>query len=170
MTPADLPTRIANKITVDAATGCWLWRGARSSAGYGHVRWEGRYAQAHRVVRHLLVGDGVAIFPGRDGDPCDHLCRVRSCVRPDHVETVTQRTNCNRGARGVLNPTRTSRYFGVFRQTGSSKWTAKIMLDGERQYLGRFADEVDAARRVDEACALNGVTPPNVALLAEATP
>jgi hypothetical protein len=32
----------------------------------------------------------------------DHLCRVRSCVNPAHLEVVTNRENCRRGIKGVL--------------------------------------------------------------------
>lgn len=33
----------------------------------------------------------------------DHLCRVRSCVNPDHLEPVTRAENLRRGSRGKVN-------------------------------------------------------------------
>lgn len=32
----------------------------------------------------------------------DHLCRVRSCVNPDHLEPVSRAENCQRGANAKL--------------------------------------------------------------------
>src|ERR1035437_2335049 len=73
---------------VDASGDCWLWVGAKSPNGYG--RW-GDNLYAHRVAWENLVGS-IA-----DGLHMDHLCRVRLCVNPDHLETVAQRINTLRG-------------------------------------------------------------------------
>lgn len=70
---------------------CWLWTAHRSSHGYGRVGVDGKGRQAHRVVYELLVG------PIPDGMQLDHLCRVRHCVNPAHVEPVTPRENYRRG-------------------------------------------------------------------------
>lgn len=84
-----LPRRIAEKIDTDSS-GCWIWTAARST-GYGRVSYNGRTVVAHRVVYEILVG------PIPDGLQLDHLCRNRACVRPDHLEPVTQRENLLRG-------------------------------------------------------------------------
>lgn len=69
---------------------CWLWEGAKSD-GYGHM-WVGSgYSVAHRVAYELLVG------PIPVGLDLDHLCRVRACVNPEHLEPVTRRENLQRG-------------------------------------------------------------------------
>jgi len=73
--------------------GCWLWQGRLNSKGYGY-RWfnskPGR--MAHRVIYELLKG------PILKGMPLDHLCRVRHCVNPDHLEPVTTMENNRRSA------------------------------------------------------------------------
>jgi hypothetical protein len=46
---------------------------------------------AHRLFYEQLVG------PIPDGLQLDHLCRVRHCVNPDHLEPVTQTANVLRG-------------------------------------------------------------------------
>ena len=66
---------------------CWLWTGTVDSAGYGRCG----QGIAHRYAYKLVVG------PIPEGLSLDHLCRVRNCVRPDHLEPVTQRENVLRG-------------------------------------------------------------------------
>jgi hypothetical protein len=76
--------------------GCWEWRG-RLSSGYGRVNYRRVpdntefSTTAHRLSYLVLVGD---IKPGLT---LDHLCRNRSCWRPDHLEPVTPRANTLRG-------------------------------------------------------------------------
>lgn len=78
---------------------CWLWTGALNSQngqGYG-VAWAvGRLVVAHRCSYEMLTG------PIPEGLQIDHLCRVRTCVNPDHLEPVTKRENGRRGLGGVL--------------------------------------------------------------------
>ena len=81
-----LPARIVAKIKVNPDTGCWEWQGKLSS-GYGRVVWDGRIQVVHRVVFTILAGQ---IPAGLD---LDHLCRVRHCVNPDHLEPVTRGEN-----------------------------------------------------------------------------
>ena len=76
---------------VDASGDCWLWTGARKPTGYGNF-WSGeRYVLAHRFAYEALVGE-IA-----EGLTIDHLCRVRSCVNPDHMEPVPWEENNRRG-------------------------------------------------------------------------
>jgi hypothetical protein len=73
------------------ADGCWLWTGSLSPTGYGErIRRSGNRQAPHRVVYELMVG------PIPEGLVIDHLCRVRNCVNPAHLEPVTQRENTMR--------------------------------------------------------------------------
>lgn len=75
---------------VDKTADCWVWLGARSksrSAEYGSFRG----IRAHRIAYELVVG------PIPEGLVIDHLCRNTLCVRPEHLEAVTQRENVLRG-------------------------------------------------------------------------
>jgi hypothetical protein len=73
-----------------AESGCWIWQRAISSTGYGVTSVAGRHGPAHRVMYERLKG---AIPVGMQ---LDHLCRVRACVNPDHLEPVSQAENIRR--------------------------------------------------------------------------
>ena len=78
------------KIHFEPNSGCWLWAGADNGVGYGKYR--GKYA--HRVAYEAARG----AIP--EGMFLDHLCRVRCCVNPDHLEPVTNVENIRRGMAG----------------------------------------------------------------------
>jgi hypothetical protein len=75
---------------VDKTETCWLWTGHTAGEGYGVISVDGRDAYVHRLVHEWLVG------PIPEGYEVDHLCRVRLCVRPEHLEAVTQQENHRR--------------------------------------------------------------------------
>lgn len=84
-------------VEVDA-NGCWLWQGTLTHDGYGMYRG----ARAHRSLYEYFVG------PIPDGLVIDHLCRVRSCVNPEHLEPATVRENTLRGeGRAAINAVKT---------------------------------------------------------------
>ena len=80
-------------------TPCWIWTAGLDISGYGEL-WIGpgksQEAKAHRVSREIFKG---AIPQGLE---CDHLCRNRSCVNPDHIEPVTRQVNFQRGDQSPL--------------------------------------------------------------------
>jgi hypothetical protein len=72
--------------------GCWLWKGhIDKRSGYGKFRLEERTQPAHRVAFRMFKYE---IPKGRH---LDHLCRVRHCVNPAHLEPVTPQENTDRG-------------------------------------------------------------------------
>jgi len=83
--------RLQDRYYIDAATDCWVWRGKPKDTGYGQINIGGRVLNAHTMVYEMLVGP---VPPGKE---LDHLCRVKLCVNPDHLEPVTHRENCLRG-------------------------------------------------------------------------
>lgn len=89
--PQDPVTRFMAKVHPNPVTGCWEWQGHVAASGYGTFRIDsGRRGPAHRRGWELLRGP---IDPGLQ---LDHLCRVRHCVNPDHLEPVPPRVNLAR--------------------------------------------------------------------------
>lgn len=83
--------RLAEKWTLNPATGCHEWTRTLQSSGYAAI-YDGHSGaeQAHRVAWELANG------PIPDGLEVDHLCRVRHCVNPEHLEPVTRAENIRR--------------------------------------------------------------------------
>lgn len=77
---------------VDMTDDCWLWAASTSTNGYGQFYAGGLKFSAHRWLYETLIG------PVSDELDLDHLCRVRRCVRPSHLEPVTPRENVLRGS------------------------------------------------------------------------
>lgn len=70
---------------------CWIFTGAATGSGYGGFRdANGDNCRAHRFAYELLVGT----IP--EELTLDHLCRVKRCVRPTHLEPVTAEENTRR--------------------------------------------------------------------------
>lgn len=71
---------------------CWLsaskWTDGR---GYKKMRFKGHVFYVHRVLWQLMRGALPQYLL------LDHLCRVRGCGNPDHLEPVTTKTNTERG-------------------------------------------------------------------------
>lgn len=83
-------SRLMAKVAVDD-NGCWIWQGAQTGTGYGHM-WDGaKVRRTHRIAYEIHVG------PIPEGLHLDHLCRVRLCCNPAHLEPVTIRENLLRG-------------------------------------------------------------------------
>ncbi len=90
-------------------TGCWLWTGAIHHSGYGVIRQQdGKSKEAHIVSWNLFRGE-VPV-----GKELHHLCRIKHCVNPHHLEPLTYvehrhrhaKTRCNHGHPFSENNTR----------------------------------------------------------------
>lgn len=70
---------------------CWFWIGRRGSNGYGEADCAGERS-AHRAIYRMCRG------PIPLGMELDHLCGVRTCVNPLHLEAVSHVENTHRRA------------------------------------------------------------------------
>jgi hypothetical protein len=82
--------RFISKISIGHPSGCWLWQAHINYLGYGAMRKDSQMVGAHRVSYEIFKG------PIPHGHEIDHLCRVRNCVNPNHLEAVTKRENISR--------------------------------------------------------------------------
>jgi len=90
--PETLKSRFWAKVDRQSDGECWLWNGATGPHGYGNFKTGyKKWSYAHRFSASI---HGISIPSGKE---LDHLCRVRSCVNPSHLEAVTHRTNILRG-------------------------------------------------------------------------
>jgi hypothetical protein len=81
-------------------TPCRLWKHSRNPGGYALFRGGRDHGDGSMLVhrQHYQQKHG----PVPEGLDLDHLCRVRRCVNPDHVEPVTRAENVRRGGRTIL--------------------------------------------------------------------
>ncbi len=76
--------------TVAGPNGCVIWTGKVHKRGYAQTRVAGVAWKIHRYVYSQMVG------PIPTGLTLDHLCEVKRCVNPAHLEPVTNRENVQR--------------------------------------------------------------------------
>ncbi len=128
---------------VDKTPTCWLWQGATHPNGYGTFNiGQHRMRGAHRVSYELAYG------PIEAGLQVDHICRVRACVRPDHLRLTTSKQNNEH--RSPVSTIGRSGVRGVQWEARCRKWFATTEHNGQT-YTGGYFDSIeDAARAVRE--------------------
>jgi len=81
---------------VNKTSGCWFWTGALTWNGYGRfhnpaLKTNRKQTRAYIFAWELQYG------PKKKDMDLDHLCKVRHCCNPDHLEMVTRHVNLLRG-------------------------------------------------------------------------
>jgi hypothetical protein len=80
--------------TGELKTGCHIWQGGTSGkgrgGGYPRLNLEDGTVATHRAN---WINENGPIPPRKQ---LDHLCTTRLCIRVDHLELVTHRTNMMR--------------------------------------------------------------------------
>jgi hypothetical protein len=85
-----IPSWVEKNIEIIPETGCWIWLKSVNDAGYAKKNLGGKYIRVGRwLYEHLNGTIGTLVV--------DHLCRVRCCVNPAHLEPVTNKENILRG-------------------------------------------------------------------------
>ena len=110
---------------------CWMYKGPIHSTGYGIFHAGGEKKYSHRYVMEYLFG-----LPPV-GLETDHLCGIKACVNPHHLESVTHAENIRRAAEQYIHR------YGTF-------WTTNLSVDdvlmiremSERGLPGREIDKL----------------------------
>ena len=84
----DYLSRLLAKVVPEPNSGCWLWVGAATRKGYGHMKFRSGFLKAHRISFLLHRGG-----PIPRGMVVCHSCDVPSCVNPDHLFLGTLKAN-----------------------------------------------------------------------------
>jgi len=103
---------------------CWPWTGHIGEDGYGVFKRRKERKGAHRYAYEFAIGP---IPPGLE---IDHLCLVRHCVNPLHLEPVTHRENLLRSRNfAALNARKTHCKRGhEFTQENTYLWRDKTRI------------------------------------------
>jgi hypothetical protein len=107
------------------------------------VRGEGKLSPLRRLILGV-TGRGVNVRHA-NGDPLD--CRRGNLV----ATTVSRRAMGAAKIKALRGRACSSRFKGVSWDKLSKKWRAAVATGGKRRELGRFDDEIAAARADDEA-------------------
>ena len=108
---------------------CLIYALYKNGEGYG-VNLAGG---VHRQMYEHFIG------PIPEGYEVDHLCEVKSCINPDHLEAVTHKINSQRGNRKRRNE---------YCRRGLHK------LEGENVMLYRYKSPAGNMTRQCRACFL----------------
>lgn len=122
------------KVADPDAKGCWLWQGSTSD-GYGLFAVGGKTNLAHRYSYAHLIG------PIPEGLTLDHLCRVRACVNPAHLEPVTRGENVLRGTGCVAQNARKTHCLNGHPLDGENLLRHEIKRGHRRCRICRCADQ-----------------------------
>lgn len=94
----ELMDRLRRKTVMEKASDlvpdeCWIWTGSTNGSrrgGYGHIKFGPRDSSPkliHRVSYELHIG------PIPADKQIDHICAVKPCWNPAHLQAVTHQDN-----------------------------------------------------------------------------
>jgi hypothetical protein len=106
---------------------CWLWTGRTSDKGYGSLYVDGEWVWAHYIAYELSMDEAIP-----EGVRVGHLCEVKGCVNPAHLEIMMSVTDALRTASELLAPA--DRTGGV--DADLAYWAA--LIDGEGHIAIRY--------------------------------
>lgn len=74
-------------------SGCWIWQGAKSHAGYGKVSYKGKTYIAHRLAYLMFVG------PMPEDFEVHHKCKNKAC----HAENTLRYYHERKAKESILS-------------------------------------------------------------------
>lgn len=146
--------------SVNAVTGCWELP-ANKTHGYSRIRRNGRLYLGHRWYWEQLNG------PIPETMTLDHLCRVRACCNPDHMEVVSGAENSRRVFNHpeipkwgdwnerdiVVDPATGCWLFPITQTDGYARfWIKTHLITAHRFYYQRAGHRIPADLQLDHLC------------------
>lgn len=136
--PTPMRERILSGVT-PGPNGCWLWVRQMNNRGYGVIQTGARATRKQHLVHRVSYETFVGPIP--NGLVIDHLCRTPRCVRPDHLEPVTQQENTLRSPIAI-----------------AARWAARTHCDNGHEFTSentRIRYREGRPSRVCRSCAIN---------------
>lgn len=122
-------------------TPCWIWQ-LKIAGGYGHIKFKGEDFHAHIYYYEQYRGrlpEYARLKKGRTHE-LDHLCRVRECVNPWHLELVQRNVNVRRGNLTKLTEDQV-REISYKYKSGMSQSQLSLAYRVSQSHIGRLLNQ-----------------------------
>lgn len=121
----------------------WIWTSnVNKMSGYGMFKLKDKNFYAHRIAYYLINHIQPPLF-----HDLDHVCKVRECVNPDHLELVTHSVNCMRGLKGE-KPMFCGK--GLHKLEGYNRMVTEIRENGTEKVSCRECDKLRSRIRYNK--------------------
>ena len=123
---------------VEKTDACWNWTGAKSQ-GYGMIKVSGtkKMRGAHRISYEMANGSI------SEGMQIDHICRNRACVKPEHLQPVSNKQNAEN--LDVTPDSNKTGHLNVYKRNNAYGYMVIVRSGGKRHYGGAHATVEEAA-------------------------
>jgi hypothetical protein len=118
--------RIRARVVIDG-NGCWLWQN-RLINGYGYFSFNNERMLTHRGTFQAFYNTTLS-----SKDVLDHLCMIKSCCNPEHLQRVTQRENAKRSQAYYALEEKYAKLAAKLKQLGYSDEQLEHIANGEKE-------------------------------------
>ena len=98
--------------------------------------------KVHKLVAMAFLNH----TPNGHNTVVDHINNLKIDNRLENLQITSQRENTSKDKKKG-----SSKYVGVYWKKNCNKWVSKIWINGKSKHLGRFTDEMEAAKSYQNA-------------------
>jgi len=109
---------------VPTMTPCWVWGRVSKQTGYGSICGMGGVKQTHQAFYDYFIGGRVK------GQVVHHVCGIRACCNPDHLDATEQWINMGEGNRFEYAESRRLQVEGWIATPGMTMRELRGLVDG----------------------------------------